>query len=166
MPMIRYVRIAALAAVVPLAALSQPTPATASGMAAYVDLADSLRSEAEIEAWYTAMHRLRHDFDQICGDTFCEGDYSNIQALRFRCSVEAGSGLIGQCMWVFAASNEEIATDSGRISVQPKVWRCRAPLARRTTASALIGALAVERPLYAPLPGTSKSIYDGLIDCL
>ncbi|MGO1069178.1 hypothetical protein [Lysobacter sp. CA199] len=166
--MIRYARAAILACVLPLLTLSLSAAAATDSAATrnYVDLSDRLNDDAEIEAWYTAMHRLRHDFDQICGDTFCEGDYSNIYALRFRCSVDDTSGVVGQCVWIFAASNEEIAADTGRISVQPKAWRCRLPLAPRTSASALLGALAVERPLYATLPGTSKSIYDGLADCL
>lgn len=158
-----------LALVLAVAATVAPAGAASAAPAAqrsYGDLSEHWRENAEIEAWYGAMHRLREDFDQICGDTFCEGDYSNIYALRFRCSVEAGTGVVGQCLWVFAASNEEIAADTGRISVQPKVWRCRVPLAPRTQASALLGALSAQRPLYATLPGTDKSIYDGLVDCL
>lgn len=132
----------------------------------YVELGSYLTSESEINAWYEALYHLRENFDEICGDTFCEGDYSNIYALRFRCSVEQSSGVIGRCVWVFAASNEEIDPATGKIQVTPKVWRCRAPLAPKTTVSALLGALAGERPLYATLPGTTVSIYDGLIDCL
>ncbi|MEI2430835.1 hypothetical protein RDV84_14665 [Lysobacter yananisis] len=145
-----------------LAAQSKPQADTAS----YTELGGYLHSDAETNAWYELLYRLRENFDEICGDTFCEGDYSNIQALRFVCSVETGSGVLGQCVWTFAASHEEVDAATGRVAVAPKVWRCRAPLARKTTAQALLGALAGERPLYAPLPGTTKSIYDGLIDCL
>ena len=136
----------------------------ASSPASYSDLGDRLAG-AEFEAWYGAKGRLREDFDQICGDTFCEGDYSNIQPLRLRCSADA-RGRVGQCVWTFAASNEEIDAATGRISVQPKVWRCRLPLAPMTSVSALVGALDVAEPLYATLPGTDRSIYDGLSDCL
>lgn len=132
----------------------------------YVELGSYLTSESEITAWYEMQYHLRENFDDICGDTFCEGDYSNIYALRFRCSVEQSSGVLGRCVWVFAASNEEVDPATGKIQVTPKIWRCRSPLAPGTTVSALLGALAGERPLYAKLPGTSVSIYDGLIDCL
>lgn len=142
------------------AAVSTPTSAN------YVEVGSHLGSDAEITAWYEAFYHLRENFDEICGDTFCEGDYSNIYPLRFSCSVEQSSGMIGRCVWVFAASNEDIDPATGKIQVTPKVWRCRSPLAPKTTVSALLGALAGERPLYAKLPGTSVSIYDGLIDCL
>ncbi|MFC3550138.1 hypothetical protein ACFOLC_03835 [Lysobacter cavernae] len=132
----------------------------------HVDVSSYLRTDAEIEAWYLLRSRLRDDFDAICGDTFCEGDYSNIESLRYQCSVDQVNGRIGRCLWVFAASNEEIDPATGRIVVQPRVWRCPTPLPARTTIEALLGSLTVESPLYAPLPGGNRSIYDGLVDCL
>jgi hypothetical protein len=167
--MIRCVRTTIFLCAMPLLMLSSMAATAAVESAAvsnYVDLGDQLSSDAEITAWYEALYHLRENFDDICGDTFCEGDYSNIYALRFSCSVEQSSGVIGRCVWVFAASNEEIDAATGKIQVTPKVWRCRSPLAPKTSVSALLGALAGERPLYATLPGTSVSIYDGLIDCL
>lgn len=151
------------------AAPAAPAPAampSAAPAAIYTDVGDHLSDEAQINAWYEMLYHLRENFDDICGDTFCEGDFSNIYALRFKCSVEQASGVIGRCVWVFAASNEEIDAATGKIQVTSKVWRCRTPLARKTTVPALLGALAGERPLYATLPGTSRSIYDGLSDCL
>ena len=150
----------------PLSAASAAVAATPAATASYVELGDYLRGEAEIEAWYEALYRLRDNFDQICGDTFCEGDYSNIQALRLRCSVDSASGLVGRCLWSFAASNEEIDPATGAIRVDAKVWKCRLPLVRGTSAQALLAAWAGERPLYAALPGTAKSAYEGLSDCL
>lgn len=132
----------------------------------FTDVGNQLRTDAEVEAWYGGMHKLRHDFDQICGDTFCEGDYSNIYGLRFRCSVNPANGVIGQCVWVFAASNEEVDAATGRIVVKPKTWRCRVPLAPKTSLSALLTTMSAKQPLYAPLPNSTKSIYDGLVDCL
>lgn len=132
----------------------------------YVDAREALSEPGEIDAWYQMLHGLREDFDQICGDTFCEGDYSNIQALRLVCSLQRSNRVIRQCVWTFAASHEEINPDNGRISVEPKVWRCKLPLAPKTTLSALLGAVSQQRPLYAKLPGTQVSIYDGLTECL
>ncbi|MFK3649355.1 hypothetical protein ACI2IY_13120 [Lysobacter enzymogenes] len=154
--------LAALAA--PVFAQAQARPAAA--VRDYVDAQSVLNGDAEVEAWYDGVRKLRDQFDEICGDTFCEGDYSNIYALRLRCSVERTSRVLGQCLWVFAASNEEVDAGSGRIAVSPKVWRCRLPLAPKTSLSALLTTLAGTQPLYAPLPGGAKSIYDGLVDCL
>lgn len=132
----------------------------------YVEAGSWVRTDADIEAWYTLLANLRRNFDDICGDTFCEGDWSNIQALRMRCSVETGSGSIGRCVWIFAASNEEIDAATGRILVDTHTWRCRAPIVRGTTLPELLAALAGDEPLYAALPRGGGSIYDGLIDCL
>jgi hypothetical protein len=43
--------------------------------------------EAEGVAWSEAQHKLAKGFDDVCGDTFCEGDYSDITPLRLACSV-------------------------------------------------------------------------------
>ncbi|WP_157511092.1 hypothetical protein [Frateuria sp. Soil773] len=134
--------------------------------AEYVDAASYLTGDADIEAWYTLVDRLRRNFDDVCGDTFCEGDYANIQSLSYRCSVEKHSGVIGRCVWVFAGSVEEIDPERGRVLVDARHWRCRSPLARPTRIQDLLAALSGPRPLHAPLPGTGRSLYDGLVDCL
>ena len=160
----RRVLMAGVAALYLLA--TPPASATVQPARDYIEAGSYLRSDAEFEAWYNLFHHLRRDFDDICGDTFCEGDYSNIQPLSFRCSVERSSGRIGQCLWLFAASNEEVDPATGRVNVQFQHWRCRAPLAPRTTMEALLGALAADSPMRARLPGTQRTLYDGLIDCL
>lgn len=132
----------------------------------YVDTSAYLTSEADINAWYQLVSTLNQQFDDVCGDTFCEGDYSNIQSLRFRCSVDNRNGVIGECVWVFAASNEDINPTTGAITVDAQSFTCRVPLAPRTTLSAFLAALSGPDPLRAPLPKSTRSIYDGLADCL
>lgn len=156
---IRTLAIGLLASLLPVA----PAAAAEPG---YGDATDYFESDAQYEAWFALTRDLRRDFDWICGDTFCEGEYTNIQPLRFRCSVQRGSGRIGTCLWTFAASHEEIAQATGRIGVQRAFWQCRTPLAAGTTIDQLLVALAVDEPLYAPLPGLQHSVMDGLIDCL
>lgn len=132
----------------------------------YVDVYSYFSSDAQYEAWYALTRQLKRDFNDICGDTFCEGDYGNIESLSLRCSVEQASGRIGRCVWVFAGSNEDVDPDSGRVVVQAHVWRCRLPLAPQTTMDAFLQALSGPSPLDTALPGTTTSIYDGLTDCL
>lgn len=132
----------------------------------FTELAGTLTTDADYEAWYTLRAGLDTNFDDICGDTFCEGDYSNIQSLRFTCSADPATGRIGMCTWILAGSYEDIDPLTGRISVHARAWRCRAPLAPRTTVPELLLALSGDRPLYATLPRTQQSIYDGLVDCL
>lgn len=140
--------------------------APAEEAAQYVDASDYVQGEAQLDAWLSMLSQLKRDFDDICGDTFCEGDYSNIESLGYRCSVDQASGQIGMCVWLFAASHEEIDPSTGEVLVQPKFWRCPTPLAPHTTIEALLAAVAEQSPLYAPLPGSDRSIYDGLTDCL
>jgi hypothetical protein len=132
----------------------------------YVDAGSYLSSRPQYPAWLELRSNLKQNFDDICGDTFCEGDYSNIESLRFQCSVKSGSGIVGQCVWTFAGSNEEVSSTTGVISVQTQTWSCVSPIASGTTLQALLTALSGPEPLYATLPGTSTTLYDGLIDCL
>ncbi|MBD8897846.1 hypothetical protein [Rhodanobacter sp. DHG33] len=139
---------------------------TASETGRYTDLVATLQNDDDINTWYSIADALRRDFDSICGDTFCEGDYSNIAALRFACSADAATGEVGQCVWSFAASDERIGTRRGRIHAAIPGWRCVSPLAPHTTVRELLAALAGAHPLHAPLPRTGATLYDGLSDCL
>ena len=152
-----------LAASVPLAA---PAATPGEDVSQYVDASDYVQGEAQTEAWFSTLSALKRDFDDICGDTFCEGEYSNIESLGYRCSVHRASGRIGTCVWVFAASHEEVDPATGEILVMPKFWRCPTPLAPGTTLEELLSALAGPSPLDATLPRRDRSIYQGLIDCL
>jgi len=145
-----------------------PTPADAAPPPSgrYVDVYEVLQTDAQFEAWYRVTSGLRRDFDEVCGDTFCEGDYSNIQSLRYRCSVDAVSGSIGQCVWVLAGSIEDIDASTGRVVVTGKIWRCRSPIGRLATLDELIRALDVPSPIRAVLPGSGRSLYEGLTDCM
>jgi len=149
-----------------LIAIHAPPGAAQSVRASYVDVYDYFTSDAQFEAWYSLRTRLEAGFDDICGDTFCEGDWSNITPLRLRCSVQRGSGRIGRCVWSFAASNEEIDARTGAIDVETHAWECVLPIAPHTPIDALLAALAGDDPLQTPLPGTDRTIYDGLGDCL
>ncbi len=140
--------------------------ASAQSTSQFVDTSAYLTSEADINAWYQLTSTLKQNFDDVCGDTFCEGDYSNIESLRFRCSVNSRTGVIGECVWVFAASNEEINPTTGAVTVDAQTWTCKAPIAPRTTLRAFLTALSGTSPINAPLPRTTQSIYDGLVDCL
>ncbi|WP_058835285.1 hypothetical protein [Luteimonas abyssi] len=142
-------------------------PVSARADAGYSDVSGYTRGhDALINAWFRMTWELARDFDQICGDTFCEGEYTNIEALRFTCSVHLASGRIASCAWSFAASHEEVDLRTGALTIEVPTWQCVAPLAPGTTVEALLAAVDGVAPLYAPLPGAGRSIYDGLSDCL
>lgn len=155
----------ALAACAPLPGLTAPGDGPASANA-FVEASAYLRDDADFEAWFNLRRQLALDFDAICGDTFCEGEYTNIESLRFVCSVQRVTGRIGQCAWSFAASDESIDPARGGIGLDAPSWLCVSPLAPRTSIESLLAALEGDGPLYAPLPGTTQSLFDGLVDCL
>jgi hypothetical protein len=132
----------------------------------FVDPYSYFTEDAQYEAWYALRAGLELGFEDICGDTFCEGDYSNIAPLRFQCSVQLRSGRIGACTWSFAASNEEIDAGTGQLAVDVPAWTCSIALAPGVTMTQLLVALAVDEPLFAPLPGGTDAVYDSLVDCL
>ncbi len=140
--------------------------AQAGSAGQYVEAGAALRTDAEVEAWYGITMQLRRQFDEICGDTFCEGDYSNLQPLRFQCAVDARSRRIGTCVWSFAGSQESIDPATGHITSQPGFWQCRIPLVPQTSLDRLLAALDNPQPLYVGLPGSERTVLDGLIDCL
>ncbi|MBH1431986.1 hypothetical protein I5U42_11825 [Stenotrophomonas maltophilia] len=132
----------------------------------YVDLIDYPQQEANWDRFFALEGRLQHGFDGICGDTFCEGEYSDIRALRLRCSVDAVRGTVRECLWAFAASDLEVSRQDGAIEARQPSWLCRLPLAEGTPVEAFHAALAARNPLHDPLPGTSLSVYDGLTECI
>lgn len=166
-PCISAIRGAAL----PLALLVVCSTATIGPVRAgvlYVDAQD-YPTPTEGRARFRAVEAsLVRGFDYICGDTFCEGEYSNLQALRFRCSVAVATGRVQACAWTFTGSTAWVDTGSGGIDVDARTWTCPTPLAEGTPLELLLHTLeqAQDKALQVPLPGTTVSIYDGLTDCL
>ncbi len=132
----------------------------------FIDAQSYFQTDEEFEAWFTLTRALRTDFDNVCGDTFCEGDYSNFQSLRFRCSVDQQTGTMGSCVWVFGASNEDVDPATGAIAVDGQIFTCEMPITAGTAVADFVQALSEPEPIHAPLPGSEQSLYDGLIDCL
>jgi len=120
------------------------------------------------DRWFATLGQLAKSFDDVCGDTFCEGDYSDLSALSTYCAVSSG-GIVAQCVWLFAGSYSNVSTKTGALGLKRKIFTCNLPLARGTTALALVDALAVsgnDDPIQRPLPGTTSSIDDALVRCL
>jgi hypothetical protein len=126
----------------------------------YVQIQDFNAAE---EAWYGITATLNGQFDQICGDTFCEGDFSNITPLRLYCSVTSKVATIHDCAWTFTASSHEIDTKLGTVAVDAVTFQCH--FKPKTTGPKLIALLAGSNdPLNLPLPGMT-SIYEAIGDC-
>jgi hypothetical protein len=130
----------------------------------YVDILDF--SKTDQSQWYDLIRGLNHDFDQVCGDTFCEGEYSNIQPLTFSCSVSSIRGSVRDCAWTFAAAQVDVDPRTAAIVVDAPTFQCHFKM--KTTAVKLVQLLAGADPLHAALPGApaeTPSIYDQLGEC-
>lgn len=119
------------------------------------------------EAAFAVMERaLVRGFDDICGDTFCEGDYGNLRALQLRCAVRSRSGVVAGCLWSFAGSYAYVSPTAALPEVDARTWACPLPVVAGTSLAALLGRLSGPDALDTPLPGTGVSTYEALTDCL
>jgi hypothetical protein len=126
----------------------------------FVGLEDAL-DDATWTPWLTARAALSKAFDDICGDTFCEGDFANIEPLSLTCAIDASTQHVTSCAWPFARGELDVSAGG----FDPRADTVVCPFTVDASLDALLVALA-EDPLYAPLPGQQKSIYDALGDCL
>lgn len=143
-------------------------PDAGSSEPRFIDARSYFESPEDVDAWFDLIAELGSDFDAVCGDTFCEGEYSNYESLRLRCSVEEQAGTLGTCVWIFGASNEEIDPATGSVEVQGEVFTCEMPVAPETDIRDLVATLLAPgvQAIREALPGSKLSFYDGLLDCL
>lgn len=141
-------------------------PERAASAARYVDARD-YPGQGQGGTRFRALEQaLVRGFDDVCGDTFCEGEYYNLQAMRLRCSVHAASGRVGECRWTFAGSNMDVEADTGAVTVDARDWACRLPLAAQTPLPRLLATLQGPEAIDTVLPGTATTVYEGLTTCL
>ena len=140
------------------------TSETEDGVATtYVNIADFGNNP---DAWYGLRDKLSGEFTNVCGDTFCEGDYSNLTPLGLDCSVTSKRGNVHDCSWSFAGSLDFVDPTSAALEIDAPTFDCRFAPSTTTTATQLIAALQnASSGIDLQLPGTSTSIYDGLVDC-
>jgi hypothetical protein len=135
---------------------------------AYVDISDYLAGSPDQERLFGLIQRLRRNFDEVCGDSFCEGEYTHLEPMALRCPVSVASGRIKECVYSIAANRESIHQRSGVIHAQQKFFHC--PLAVTATPRQLLDALmdpaATAPPLERRLPDGGHTINDALRACL
>ncbi len=159
-----------------LAATTLPAQA---GAAAFVDANDYFVAEPgfsglSLRGYYDALDSLKAQFDLICGDTFCEGEFSNLSSLGLDCSVNTATHRVGQCVWTFAGSYADVNPRNGRVSMTRHVQVCQ--LGFEGTSAELAAFLrAAGEPGYGnqglrdvAIPGRfdGKALMDVLGDCL
>ncbi len=128
----------------------------------FVEIQEFGTNPAE-DAWYSINSKLQSEFNEVCGDTFCEGDFPNIAALRLYCSVTSKNATIRDCAWAFTASTHEIDTKTAAVIPNAVTYQCH--FKPKTTGPKLITLLTNSTDaIHATLPGMG-SIYDTLSDC-
>lgn len=93
--------------------------------AAFVDAATFF---SDSPAYAAGVHALSKQFDEICGDTFCEGEYDQFASLGLSCSIATQTESIGQCMWTFAGASSAVDEQTGLVSVTHTVKVCELPI--------------------------------------
>lgn len=141
---------------------AMPTPAVAAEGPTYVDAVETLPTREDRARWYGMIRALEKEFNDICGDTLCEGQYADIVPMFFRCSAAKATGELRSCIWVFGEAQWDLDATTGAVTVPDRrVAVCTIPVAG--TAAALVDAIhgLGDRP-----PGTSTSISEALAGCL
>lgn len=130
------------------------------GSTQYVDILDFTTEQS---AWLGIRSELRQEFDDVCGDSFCEGEYTNLTPLSFTCSVTSKIGKVKDCVWTFAASLAEVDPNNAAIAIDAPTFQCH--IRPTTTAKQLIALLTGRTDaIHVPLPGTT-SIYEAIGEC-
>jgi hypothetical protein len=141
------------------------TPLTAATGPTYVEASDYYTSLANKQKWGASYAALELGFDNICGDTFCSGDFSDLQSLDFSCAITKSSGNVKSCAWTFGGSYTTVAK-TGELALATKTWTC--PVAVTGTIAQLIGVLTstnTEDGVHRPLPGGTAA-YDSIAGCV
>jgi hypothetical protein len=129
----------------------------------YVAIGDFNNSALQ-DGWYDLQSKLNGEFYDVCGDTFCEGDYANLVGLSMNCAVTSIRGDVHDCAWTFSGSNQMVNPETAAIAVDKPTFQCH--FKAKTTASKLVTLLSSSSDaIHEVLPGGTVSIYDGLVDC-
>lgn len=114
-----------------------------------------------------AISILEKEFDQVCGDTFCEGDYANLHSTHFDCVVTLPMAQIKECIWQFAGTYAYVDGYTGKVTSGGRTYICR--FSPQETAEEFFDELISARGSaleHLTPKGMKTPIYDVLTDCL
>jgi hypothetical protein len=133
----------------------------------YVEASTFLTTQADKDAWSALITRMTGEFNDVCGDTFCGGDYPNLRPLDLTCAVSSKVGQIHDCLWTFAGSEEIVNGTTGALTVSKPSFQCHFKSTARLPAfiTAMTQDDGEDQAIRRPLPGFTTTIYDALGDC-
>jgi hypothetical protein len=132
----------------------------------YVDAVTFLQTSADPGAWAQMVTTLEGNFYDVCGDTFCGGDYSNLTSLGLTCAVSSKVGQLHDCVWTFAGTSELVNPTTGALTISKPTFQCH--FTADTRVPKLVSTLLApgsDPALRRPLPGGTTSIYDAIGEC-
>jgi hypothetical protein len=134
---------------------------------AYEDAEEYLQETGGFDQWVSLRTQMANDFYNVCGDTFCESDYSNLTPLNFSCAVTSKEGKIKSCQYIFAGSFQLVDAKTGALNITSKTFVCKVP-ATGTVKSLMtfLSAAGTTASIQRTLPGGTTTIYDALGGCL
>ncbi|NID17389.1 hypothetical protein [Luteibacter yeojuensis] len=132
----------------------------------YVDVIDWPAMGAGMDRFMGAEAKLVAGFDSVCGDTFCEGEFSNLRPMDLRCSVDSTKSTLKQCVWTFAGSSSGVNKKTGAVTTSARLFKCKLMLAKNTPVDAFYEVMDGGDPLNAKLPMSRHSVYDSVSNCL
>ncbi len=117
---------------------------------------------------------LDAEFIAACRDSFCEGVVSNWTSLDLICAVDRVEHQVGECLWSFAGSFEEVDPETGKVTVFHENRTCDLGFAGDSTALAqfLLAASAGRGHAFGlltvPVPGRvdGRTLFTVLNTCL
>ncbi len=127
------------------------------------------------ESFRSYAEKLKQQFDYICPDTFCEGEYTNLASMNFDCVVETEAGKVSLCAWHFYGSASEVNPTTGSLDYTTQNYTCRfAPMVSVNDFLSFMEKAAMQpagASGYAGLrdtviPGRSETLWDVLLNCL
>lgn len=123
-------------------------------------------ASADLTRWQADRAALDRSFGDVCGDTFCSGDYANLTTVALACSATK-AGYVKECTWVLAGSIEYVDGATGAFNVDARTFTCSIPV--KTKVDAFLTTLETKGSgeiIHLPMPGTGASFYDAIGTCL
>lgn len=124
---------------------------------------DAFFKDKDIAGWASAQAEITKEFDNVCGDTFCGGDYSNLTSMGLVCGVSSVRGSIKDCAWTFVGSSHLINGATGTVQASIASFQCH--FKPTGGVKALSTLLQGQNAIRATLPGVNRSLYDVIGDC-
>jgi hypothetical protein len=148
----------------PIGGTALPPPSSGT---TYVEASAYYATAAYQAKWQAANAAVVLGFDNVCGDTFCGGDFGDMESLDLACAITKSSGNVKSCSWIIGGSYA-LPAANGTESVTSQTWRC--DFTMHGTLPQLIAVWTGTDPandvIHRPLPGVITSAYDALLGCL